>query len=248
MQQYFQKIVNALSFFTRLPLPFEKSHDEKLSDAAITFPIAGFFIGAIIATIWMVSTFFLPVLPAAGIAIMSGLILTGALHEDGLADCADGLGGGNDKKRALEIMRDSRIGTYGAAALTMTIGLRWSGLAVLDVWSGFCALIIAHMTSRAAITIAMHFGNYARDEGLGTSVSDGIEINTFFMTLLIPALLALLIGQWQGLLAVFFAYLAAWLFWKWLEIRIEGYTGDGLGGIQQVAEITALLTFSAAIV
>lgn len=247
MDEWLQRLKLSIGFFTRIPLPHDDDHSGDLADAAITFPIAGFLIGALLATIWLIASYFLPALPAAGIAMTTGLILTGALHEDGLSDCADGLGGNVSKERALEIMRDSRIGTYGAAALIMTIGLRWSGLASLDMWSGFTALIIAHMAGRTAIIIPMYFSQYARKEGLASSVSGGQDINQFSITLLIPALISFLIAGWQGLLAVAISMVTAWLVTKWLDLRIGGYTGDGLGAIEQIAEITTLLVFVACI-
>lgn len=245
MEEWLQRLKLSIGFFTRIPLPDDEDHRGDLANAAITFPIAGFLIGALLATIWLIADYFLPALPAAAIAIAAGLVLTGALHEDGLSDCADGLGGNVSKERALEIMRDSRIGTYGAAALIITIGLRWSGLASLDMWFGFSALIIAHMTGRAAITVPMYFSKYARKEGLGKSVSNGIDINQFSLTLLIPILISFLIAGWQGLLAVVVSMVAAWLVTKWLDNKIGGYTGDGLGAVEQISEITALLVIVA---
>lgn len=241
-----QQIKLCIEFFTRIPITYNSNNSQKdLANAAIAFPIVGFLIGALIATIWLLAYYVLPALPAAGIAIAFGLILTGALHEDGLSDCADGLGGNVSKKRALEIMRDSRIGTYGSAALILTIALRWTGLASLDLWTGFIGLILAHMLGRAAIVIPLTFSKYARSEGLANTVSSGIDNNSFYFIITITALMALALGLWQGLVAFAIAMLAATLTMLWLNKRIGGYTGDGLGAIEQVAEITALLTFVA---
>lgn len=252
MKNLAQHIKLCIQFFTRIPVSskLENKSKEKntdLANAAIAFPIVGFLIGVLTATTWLVATYFLPALPAAGIAIGFGLLLTGALHEDGLSDCADGLGGNVTKKRALEIMRDSRIGAYGSAALIMTIGLRWTSLASLDLWSGFIGLIIAHMIGRAAIVIPLTFSNYARSSGLANTVSAGVSKNNFLLIMATTALMALALGQWQGLVAFSFAMLAAMLTMLWLNKRIGGYTGDGLGAIEQVAEITTLLVFVACV-
>ncbi|MFK7901531.1 MAG: adenosylcobinamide-GDP ribazoletransferase, partial [Nitratireductor sp.] len=117
-----------VEFFTRIPVKRSKEESTiSLNEAAIAFPIIGLFIGALIGLIWLIASYFLPTIVAAGIAIIGGIMLTGALHEDGISDCADGLGGHVSTKRALEIMRDSNIGTYGAVALIATIGFRWTG-------------------------------------------------------------------------------------------------------------------------
>ncbi|MEO1140921.1 MAG: adenosylcobinamide-GDP ribazoletransferase, partial [Pseudomonadota bacterium] len=175
MDQILAKFALSLGFFTKVRLPeflgSKISPDAKLKDAVVFFPIAGLLIGLVVATIWFVSAQFLPPLVAAGLAILCGIMVTGGLHEDGLADCADGLGGVVDKERALEIMRDSRIGTYGTLALITTTGLRWVSLAGLSIASGFSALIIAHTASRAAISMAMKYSDYARQSGLGDQVS-----------------------------------------------------------------------------
>lgn len=252
MKNLTQHIKLCIEFFTRIPVPHapheasssgETNSNKSLANAAIAFPIVGFLIGALVATFWIIADYFLPALPAAGTTIVLGLILTGALHEDGLSDCADGLGGNVSKERALEIMRDSRIGSYGSAALIMTIGLRWTSLASLDMWTGFVALILSHMIGRACITVPLRYSKYARDSGLADTVSSGVKNNTFWIILGTTGLTALLLGQWQGLVAFAFALLAATLTMFWLEKRIDGYTGDGLGAIEQVAEITALLVF-----
>lgn len=249
METLAQHIKLCIEFFTRIPIPYNKDSatntQNDLASAAIAFPIVGFLIGALTATIWLVTYYVLPALPAAGIAIAFGLILTGALHEDGLSDCADGLGGNVSKERALEIMRDSRIGTYGSVALILTIGLRWTGLASLDLWTGFIGLILAHMIGRAAIIIPLTYSKYARSEGLASTVSTGVNKNIFYLIITITALMALALGLWQGLAAFALAMFAATLTMLWLNKRIGGYTGDGLGAIEQVAEITALLTFVA---
>lgn len=255
MKDLAQYIKHCIEFFTRIPVlnNYDKNSDRideqniDLAKAAIAFPIVGFLIGAIIATVWLVAYYFLPALPAAGIAVGFGLLLTGALHEDGLSDCADGLGPNVSIERALEIMRDSRIGAYGSAALIMTIGIRWTSLAGLDLWAGFIGLIIAHMVGRAAIVIPLTFSKYARSSGLASSVATGIKTNMFIIIMTITALTALALGLWQGLIAFAFAILAATLTMLWLNKRIGGYTGDGLGAIEQVAEVTTLLVFVACV-
>lgn len=245
MNETLQDWLAALRFFTRLPLPAGTGEQRPLSAAALGFPLAGLVVGALIALVWAAAVSLLPALPAAGLAIAAGLIITGALHEDGLSDCADGLGGGSTRERALEIMRDSRIGAFGAAALIVTIGLRWVALGEFGLLEGVWALLIAHSVSRTAILPALTFSSYARKEGLGSTVSDGIPGSQLTLALAVAALLAILFGGFAGLFAAVLALAAAFAFLKYLEARLGGYTGDGLGAMQQIAEITAMLALCA---
>lgn len=221
------------------------SHDAKLGQAAGFFPIAGLIIALPPAIIWFIASSYLPTTVAAGLAIGCGLLITGGLHEDGFADCADGLGATQDRERALEIMRDSRIGTYGSLALVLSIGLRWAALASLGSISGAFALLICNTGARSAMTIAMHFSSYARPDGLGKQAND-MPQSAFIQAILFAFIIAILCGWFWGVIALVLGYLSAWLFLKRLEHRLGGYTGDGLGAIEQVAEITILVTLAGA--
>lgn len=206
--------------------------------------MVGLIIGILAGTVYFASSLLLPALVSAGLAVATGLIVTGALHEDGLADCADGLGATSNREKALEIMRDSRIGAYGAVALILSIGLRWTAISALSPLSGFLALLIAHSASRSTIPLAMRFSQYARIDGLGGMAQGDIIEKEFYATLLISAVIALLLGWNFGVIASAVGFLSAWLMLKYLEYRLGGYTGDGLGAMQQVAEITILITLA----
>ncbi|MEO0327517.1 MAG: adenosylcobinamide-GDP ribazoletransferase [Pseudomonadota bacterium] len=237
-----------LSFFTRLALPKRLANsleeNPKLNEAVAFFPLIGLLIGISVAFIWHISSQFFQPAIAAGLAIVSGALITGALHEDGLADCADGLGATPDRERALEIMRDSRIGTYGVIALIGSFGLRWTALASFDVYAGIAALIIAHCIARSSITLAMQYSNYARSQGLGSLANGEIPARMFMINLLLAGTIALLAGGLTGLVAAAFGFGIAWCFLKFLETRLGGYTGDGLGGMEQLAEITILIALA----
>lgn len=235
-----------ITFFSRIPLPAslgrQISDDSKLTDAAAYFPLAGLVIALIPAFVWLLSTLALPPIVAAAIALLSGIIVTGALHEDGLADCADGIGATADREKSLEIMRDSRIGTYGAIALVASFSLRWISLSTFDVLEGILALLIAHSASRAAMVIAMRFSSYARKDGLGKLASGELSDSTFMISLAIPCIVAIVAAWTAGLMAVAVGLLMAWLLLKFLEHRLGGYTGDGLGAMQQICEIAIMVT------
>ncbi|MEM0988405.1 MAG: adenosylcobinamide-GDP ribazoletransferase [Pseudomonadota bacterium] len=228
-------------FLTRLPVPPGLAFVEgRLARAARYFPLVGALVGLISGTIFLTAAFVLPAIVAAGLAIAAGIIVTGALHEDGLADCCDGLGGGSTAERALEIMRDSRIGTYGAAALIISIGLRWSALSTLLPVQGLIALVIAHCVSRALIAPVLISARYARTRGLASSVAGGVSPLEATVALAIGVAVAMSIGPVPGLIALAAGAVAAGAMLGLLIRRLGGYTGDGLGAIQQCAEIAIL--------
>lgn len=249
MNKIVTNLALTLAFFSRIPLPSSLgnriSHDAKLGEAAAFFPIAGLILSIPVAVIWFVASSYLPATIAAGLALGLSLLITGGLHEDGFADCADGLGATPNRERALEIMRDSRIGTYGSLALILSIGLRWAALASLGPISGVLAIVICNAGSRSAMTIAMQFSQYARPEGLGKQANT-IRQNDFIAAIIIAFLIAIFCGWFWGAIALSLAYLASWLFLKRIEHRLGGYTGDGLGGMEQIAEITILITLAGA--
>ena len=243
----------ALRFFTRLPIPnwFSKDQDQtpKLNEAIIAFPIAGLLIGIIPALVWYVTSQFLSPFLAATLAVFMGTLITGALHEDGLADCADGLGATHEKERALEIMRDSTIGTYGTVALIFSFIIRISALASLSAMNGLIAILIAHAVARATMSIAIHSAKYIRASGLGDAVSEGADKTDFLITITAGLLITILPSFGAGILGAFAAFVlamfTAWAFLQFLKSRLGGYTGDGLGAMEQIAEITVLTTLAA---
>ncbi len=249
MEKLFENFALTLAFFSRIPLPTSLgnkiSHDAKLGGATAFFPVAGFIIAIPSALVWFIASSYLPAVIAAGLAIGCGLLITGGLHEDGFADCADGLGATQDQERALEIMQDSRIGTYGSLALISSTGLRWAALASLEPVSGVLALFICNSGARSAMTIAMQFSNYARPEGLGKQ-ANGITGSNFIQAITIAFIITAILGSFWGIIALCLSYCFAWLFMKRLEYRIGGYTGDGLGAIEQISEITILITLAGA--
>lgn len=234
----------AIAFFTRLPVSTSgSSHqhaDRSLVDCIPFFPVTGLLIGFVSGAVWALSSLIFPSAISAGLAIAAGILVTGALHEDGLADCADGLGGTSDRSRALEIMRDSRIGTYGAIALILSVGLRWAALASLPVNAGFAALMIVHAVSRTSIVTAMVTSQYARPKGLGSMAQGEASTADIAIAYGVAAILALILGGLGGVTASVIGLGAGWLFLQYLKIRLGGYTGDGLGAIQQVSEIAIL--------
>jgi adenosylcobinamide-GDP ribazoletransferase len=249
-REEFSALAAALGFFTRLPLPaswFDNSDaKDDLARAAVWFPVAGLLIAIVPAVFFWYFSGMLPATIAAGLAIALGMLLTGALHEDGLADCLDGLGGGRDKTTILEIMRDSRIGIFGGSALVFSIGLRWAALASLAPTAGIAALLIAHLTGRGAMTTALAFSTYARKQGTGTIVASGISYQNWILTIVVCLILAIILGGLSGLFASLAGLVAAATFLLYFASKAGGYTGDALGGMEQIAEIVVLVFLAAA--
>jgi adenosylcobinamide-GDP ribazoletransferase len=233
----------ALSFLTRLPVSLSQAPGPNaLTRSMRLFPLVGAVIGAAVGGVDLLALKVLPPFPSALLAVAFGLLLTGALHEDGLADCADGFGGGRDKEAKLAIMRDSRIGAYGTLALILSVFLRASALAQLA--NPAAALIAAHALSRALIPGLMVQLPPASSTGLAASAGRA-TLPDFLIALLIAlALSAPLLQLWLppviGMMALVFAAL-----WFLARRQIGGYSGDVLGALQQTCEIAVLLTILA---
>ncbi|MFC5587063.1 adenosylcobinamide-GDP ribazoletransferase [Nitratireductor kimnyeongensis] len=233
-------IAACLGFYTRLPLPAFEMPAHGFANAQWAAPLAGLFIGAVCsAALTGVIVLGLPATIAAAIALAAGVLLTGGLHEDGLADVADGFGGGSTREKKLAIMKDSRIGSYGVAALILSFLLRWSALVALGL-AAIPALLIAHTASRALMPALMRLSPPARENGLSAGAGQPTR-GTVLVALAIGGVLLLVPGPGFALIGV--PLLAAALFFiKWLaEKQIGGQTGDVLGTLQQLAETVLLL-------
>lgn len=238
-----------LMLLTRLPLPPVHMEDQsEAAEAAWSFPLAGavLALGAgLIATAALVLG--LPPGIAAGLALASLIVMSGALHEDGLADCADGFWGGMDKTRRLEIMRDSRIGAYGVLGLVLVTGLRWSAYGALFLTGDiFAPLIVAAMVSRTAMVGVMGLLPNARGDGLSHS-SGRPEMWTMISSAILAALAAIAFFGGLGLLILAVALAVGWICARIAKAKIDGQTGDVLGATQQITELAVLLTLVASL-
>jgi adenosylcobinamide-GDP ribazoletransferase len=217
-----------------------------LARAGWTFPIVGALIGLVGAgAYWLADGLGLDPLVAATLAVAATVLMTGALHEDGLADTADGLGGGGTKTRKLEIMRDSRSGAYGVLALVVSVLLRVGAIASLAEPSLVAAaLVAAHAGGRATMPLFMLLVPAARPDGLSATAGKppaGAAATAVMLGLLA---LAVCLGIGAALLAALLVA-AAFGLMAWLSVRqIGGQTGDVLGAVEQVSEILILLTAS----
>ncbi len=232
-------LLTAVQYFTRIRVPAWVGHAQEQLDGAVRyFPVIGLIVGACAATTLWLAAQVLPAPLPAMLATIVTVLMTGAIHEDGLADTCDGLGGGATRERALEIMKDPRIGAFGAIALILTLALKISALSLMPAWTAMAALLAAHAFSRFCAVLVIFAGRYvgnlersrAAPVVVGRVKPGDVLIAALFG---LPALI--LCGQ-AASVAVIVAVVLLCLLFRWCVQRIGGYTGDTLGATQQLTE------------
>lgn len=242
------EFLNALRFMTIVPVPSSDAATapDWLSRCVKYFPAVGIGIGAASAVMLLLAGAIWGPVIAALLAVATSIVVTGALHEDGLADTADGFGGGRSVEKRLAIMKDSRIGAYGTLALAFGVALRVTALAEMPLWSGAAALIAAHAAARITPAFAMNALLYAGDTAaMKVSYTDApVSANDIRLALivvvcaLVPLAFISILSVTSGLLLGAGLATAIAL---WARRLIGGYTGDVLGAIEQMFEIGFLL-------
>jgi len=257
----------AVQFFTRIPVSGPLAEwvgysPAMLRASAAHFPGVGWLIGALAALCFGALSWLLgmgqPFTPlvAAVLSTIVTVMATGGFHEDGLADVADGLGGGYQRERVLEIMKDSRIGAFGAMALVLAFAAKFALLAQLGthglpiaLWSLFCGHVVSRFWPLLAVRTLPHVGDTATSKS--KPLADQIALSALFTAAawcVAPVvLMALALGWQSALLATLFSGVgAAWMLWRF-KVRLQGFTGDCLGTIQQVAELAFYLGVATAV-
>lgn len=251
--------LTAVQFFTRIPVPSWVGHSaQQLDQAARYLPLVGACVGAISAAVLWLAALALPLPLAAGLGMAASILVTGAFHEDGLSDFADGMGGGHSKEKALAIMKDPRVGAYGVIALVLALLLKFEALLALcgehSLLLTAAALIAAHSVSRLMAASLMLTQRYIRDDDSARArpAAQRMSAASFAVALLTgAAALALLYASGANAAALLAAVSAAllmraWLAWR-LQQRLGGYTGDCLGAVQQLSELAFYLGLIAAL-
>ena len=231
----------AVQFLTRVPVPVGEAYTPaRLAAAPRYYPIVGALVGALCAVVYSFAVAVLTPAVAVLLALATGLLVTGAFHEDGLADTFDGIGGG-DREQALEVMRDSRIGTYGALALGVVLATKAAALLALPPGRTAVALIVAHALSRLSAVLVIASSRYLRDHGVGKPTAGGIGAAGLAVALLTGVLFLTwlaFVGGAKAALYTLAGALTGHLFMRALfERRLGGYTGDTLGAVQQLSEL-----------
>ena len=235
----------AVQFLTRLPVPSQPSFEPAWLDrSAKYFPLVGLVVGSLCALVALAAASIWATPIPAVLAVGAGILITGAFHEDGLADTADGLGGGLTRERRLEIMKDSRIGTYGASALITVLLLRIACVASLPVEQAVAALVAAHCSARLAPLLMIRLARYAGDPAasrlkpLATRLG-GLELA--FACLVAAAVTIVALGPVSALASLLLAVVLAGAVARLAVRLIGGYTGDVLGAMEQMAEVAVLM-------
>ncbi len=243
----FDDFAIATALLTRLPVGMAMPADGAIAASGWAFPLVGAGIGALAALAFLIAE---PLgcgsALAALIAVAAGLAVTGAFHEDGLADTADGFGGGAGREEKLAIMRDSRHGSFGVLALVLSIGLRAAALGTIGepIHAGL-ALIAAHAASRGALPALMRILAPARPDGLGAAAGRPGPAVAIAAAAIGGAIALAVLGPRAGTIALLLTAGALALAAMLARHQIGGYTGDVLGFFQQIGEIAMLLAAAA---
>lgn len=243
VRREFDIFLTALMFFTRIPVPKAAGYTyqpDYLQASSRYFPLIGWLVGGVAAVAYWLIGLWWPVSTAVIVSMGVSILMTGAFHEDGWADVCDGFGGGFTKERVLEIMKDSRLGTYGTIGILFALGLKAVSLTALGAagWAPV-SLLVGHSVSRLAATSLIYTHRYVREnedskaKPLATQIG-GRSILLAAVWGLLPMLL-LPPTVWVVLLGVVVVTVAMS---RWFVRRIGGYTGDCLGAVQQMTELT----------
>jgi adenosylcobinamide-GDP ribazoletransferase len=246
--RWWGEFCRAASFLTRLPLPAPPAQaTAPLAEAGWAFPLVGLLVGLLSGIAYAIAVFLhLPPLAAALIALGASVRLTGGLHEDGLADTADGLGGGADPAEKLAIMRDSRIGAFGVLALIFSIGLRATAIAgIAATGPVVAALIAAHAMARGLLPLVPRAFDPARSDGLGAGAGKPSAAVAWSAAGLAALIALFALGILPGVTALVAAALVMAARAMLAQRQLGGYTGDVLGAVEQVGETMVLLVAAA---
>lgn len=241
-----KQILAALIFFTRLP--FWRLGDvpaEMYRNVVRYWPFVGWLTGGIMAGVFYIASFMLPVSCAAVLALVARLLVTGALHEDGLADFFDGFGGGTDRQRILAIMKDSHIGTYGVLALVVYYILLVCVISSLPVGVVCCAMVACDSWSKFAASNIVNFLPYARTEQEAKNHTVYNKVSPLGVIAgSVGGALPLLLLPWVYQTAAIAPVVAAPLLFAYMKRKIRGYTGDCCGAIFLICELSMWLAIA----
>jgi adenosylcobinamide-GDP ribazoletransferase len=227
---------STLRFFTRLPIP-GSDDPATLAKGMRYFPAVGLIVGALSALVFGFANFLWPKALAVLAAMVAAILVTGALHEDGWSDMIDGLGCGGDRDKALAVMHDSRIGNFGAVGLVLLLLARFQALTEIDTLLVPVALVAGHAISRLCVVGVFHSLDYARPDGKAGPFTDKLDRSDLIFAAVTALWPILLFPLSHSIPALIFTAGATFWMWRILKSHLGGYTGDCLGGVQQLAEV-----------
>ncbi|MCO4293828.1 adenosylcobinamide-GDP ribazoletransferase [Solitalea sp. MAHUQ-68] len=243
--------LTAIMFYTRIPCPKWVDHRaEYLNRATVYLPIVGWLVGGTCALVFWLSSFLFPATLSILLSMISGILLTGAFHEDGFGDVCDGFGGGWTKQRILEIMKDSRVGAYGVIGIVLMLAVKFFGLNAINPLIIPFVIIISHSLSRATALSFIYTHEYSREneDSKAKPVAQKLPLISFLLAIFWGLFPLLIFCWWQNewlyslviIPLILLHYFLGRYFQKW----IGGYTGDCLGATQQLAEVIIYMFFA----
>ena len=240
MKNEFKIFLTALMFYTRFPVKrIEGWSEEMLNKSTRYFPFVGILVGGVGALMFLGAIQIFPVSIAVLLSMIMTVFFTGAFHEDGFADFCDGFGGGYTKEKILEIMKDSRIGTYGSVGLLMILGIKFLALTQFEIVRIPFFLITGHAVSRIFPVLLIYTMEYARLDASSKTKPVGKADSTFSLVfaLAIGGATLFFLTWMQTLLSLGVLLIVFFLFKRYINRRLGGYTGDVLGALQQLSEV-----------
>ena len=235
-QQNWRYFLTAVMFFTRVPVRLDNFDEADLNKSTCYFPLIGILVGIVGALAFWLSDILFPLEIAVLLSMVATILLTGAFHEDGLADAIDGLGGGWTKEQVLTIMVDSRIGSYGAIGLILALLTKYQALSYQVATLIPASIVAGHALSRLCAVLVMFTQSYVKTEGKSKPLATQLNM-TELVIATVFGLLPLMFLEMKSLLAL----VPVSLTWLWfsakIKKRIGGYTGDCLGAMQQLTEV-----------
>lgn len=249
MKTQWKLFLTAIMFYTRIPVPKNIYFSEDLLNRSTKyFTLIGWVVGGIGALVFYASQFVFPLSISVLLSMVATILLTGAFHEDGFADSCDAFGGGWTKEKILEIMKDSRIGTYGSVGLILILSTKYLSLTNVYVEQIPFVLLAGHALSRYTATGMIFFSEYARDDASSKTkpVGKSLSSTDYFISFIFgstPLLLLSFIYSYWYLLILITIIPTIYLIKRYVEKWIGGFTGDVLGATQQVSEVIFYLSF-----
>lgn len=232
-----------IQFLTRIPINIKVDVDDKsFMKGIVYFPLVGLIVGILNVFFYLLSIRFLPVPITAVLVTLFNVCLTGAFHLDGLSDTCDGIYSSRKRERMLEIMKDSRVGTNGAAAIFFDLALRIVLIASLNKADAVKALAVSAILSRTMIVLLSHISQYARKEGgLGNYYIGKINLKTTIIAILTAVILSSVILRWKAVFVVLPVILITFIYNIYIKSKIGGMTGDTLGAAVEFIEVSVFL-------
>lgn len=245
MKREIRIFFTTLMFFTRIPCPKWVNHSpEYLSKSSRYFSLVGIIVGAIGGVVYLLSSFIFSHAIAILLSMISTIYVTGAFHEDGLADTCDGFGGGWTKENVLRIMKDSRTGTYGVVGLFSVLALKFVSLYQMAPQQVSLVLITGHALSRFIASTLLYTHDYVREDvqSKAKSAAQRISVGSLFVGALFGITPLIVFLHYYVFLLLIPVFAIRWYLGKFFIKRIGGFTGDCAGATQQICEVVFYLS------